>query len=95
LDALPDDWERPAEPDFPEWAGWLWRAWQDLDGERVMIPVGMGGMIPGRIPWSAVDRWAARHGVIGSDFDFLARAITAMDRVLMEHTNKGNGGHGN
>lgn len=56
-----------------------------------MIQVGMSGMIPGRIPWTAIDRWAVRHGVSGCDFDFLLRAITAMDRVLLEHSSKGNG----
>ena len=72
----------------PVWADWIWNAWNDLDGERAMIPVGMGGVVPGRIPWSSVDRWAARHGVDDGDFEFLVRALGAMDLILIQHSRK-------
>jgi hypothetical protein len=77
------------EPERPEWADWLWRAWADLDGERPMIQAGMGGAVPGRIPWSALDRWARRYGVTGFDFDLLTRAVSVMDTVLLSHAVKG------
>lgn len=37
----------------------------------------MGGAGP--IPWTAIDRWATRHGIEGDDFDRLARMVAALD----------------
>jgi hypothetical protein len=54
-----------------------------------MITAGAGVLIPGRIPWTALDRWARRHDIGGFDFDFLVRAIAAMDAVLIAHSSKG------
>jgi hypothetical protein len=88
LEALPDDWDRPAVPEFPEGAGWLWAAWRDLDSERPIIQLGMGGGVPGRIPWRAADQWARRHGVAGFDFDLLIRALGLMDAILINHALK-------
>lgn len=48
----------------------------------------MGG-VPGRIPWSAADRWARRHGITGFDFEYLLRALSVMDGVLISHATKG------
>jgi hypothetical protein len=85
LDTLPDDWEPPQEPEFPAWAGWIFECWRDLDGDRESIPVGMGGSIPGRIPWTAVDRWARRYAIGPPWFEFLVRALRVMDALLIEH----------
>jgi hypothetical protein len=57
-----------------------------------MISVGAGGLVPNRIPWTAIDRWAERHGVAGQDFDFLVQALGAMDAVLMNHASRGTDG---
>jgi hypothetical protein len=57
-----------------------------------MIAVGMGGMMPGRIPWRAVDQWAERYGITGADFEFLTRALSVMDAVLINHTGRGSDG---
>lgn len=57
-----------------------WEAWSQLDSDR---PVGMG---VGRIPWTAIDRYAARHGVDEpDDFDELVELIRAMDDVYLKH----------
>jgi hypothetical protein len=88
LEALPEDWGRPEPPEFPAGAGWIWTAWQELDSERPIVPVGMGGGVPGRIPWRAADQWARRHGVAGFEFDFLIRALSAMDAILINHALK-------
>ena len=87
LEGLPDEWERPAEPEFPAWAGYIWQAWHDLDTERPMIPVGGMGAPPqpGRIPWGAVDRWARRHELGADEFRFLLRALALMDTILLNH----------
>lgn len=88
LDILPEDWDRPDEPPMPVWAGTLWKAWSDLDSSRPMITAGMGGVLPGRIPWSVLDRWAERHGIEGDHFDFFVRCLAVMDSILIERTNK-------
>lgn len=87
--ALPDHWETPEPPAFPAGAGWLWAAFRDLDTERPIIQAGAMGGVPGRIPWSAADRWARRHGITGFDFEYLLRALSVMDGVLISHATKG------
>jgi hypothetical protein len=84
---MPADWDRPPEPEFPDGAAWLWECWRDLDTERPMVGVGGLGAppVPGRIPYSAVDLWARRHGVDGSEFAYLLRAISLMDSLLIEY----------
>ncbi|WP_422395632.1 phage tail assembly chaperone [Roseomonas mucosa] len=79
--------ERPDKPEVEDWLAWVWRAWWALHDERshtlVGISVPLGAMIlkprPGRIPWSAVDRWCRRHRYPRSQQDFLHRMIRAMD----------------
>jgi hypothetical protein len=54
----------------------LARAWEcfgDLARDRQI------GMAAGPIPWSAVDRWAARNGVDGDEFDRLKTLVFALD----------------
>lgn len=41
-------------------------------------------MSAGPIPFSAIDRYGARHGIAGDDFDFFAKMIRAMDRVVLD-----------
>ncbi|MFT8245194.1 hypothetical protein [Roseomonas sp. BN140053] len=47
----------------------------------------MGGMIlksrPGRIPWSAVDRWCRRQGYGREDQDLLWRLLRVMDSEFL------------
>lgn len=57
-------------------------AFADLSTDR---PLGaMGGAGP--IPWSAIDRYAARHEIDDpDDFDRLRRMIRAQDRAYLDH----------
>lgn len=41
--------------------------------------------VPGRIPWSAIDRWACRYGITGGNHQLLLRAIALMDSILIDH----------
>lgn len=51
-------------------------AWGDLTSDR--------NTDMGPIPFSAIDRWATRHGVEDADeFDFLTRAIRAADKAYL------------
>lgn len=44
----------------------------------------MGG--PGPIPWSAIDRWAQRHGITDPDaFDDLVVLVRAQDDAYLSH----------
>jgi len=53
----------------------VWRAFHDLSGDR---PIGMGGA--GRIPFTAIDRYAARFGIDARDeFERFMALIRAMD----------------
>lgn len=58
-------------------------------------PLGaLGGV--GAIPWTALDRYAARHGIEDSDeFERFQRLIRVQDRAYLEHaaeTAKAKGG---
>lgn len=57
-------------------------AFADLSTDR---PLGaMGGAGP--IPWSAIDRYAARHEIDDLDeFDRFRRMIRAQDRAYLDH----------
>jgi hypothetical protein len=52
----------------------------------------MGGLtvrpIAGRIPFSAIDLYARRYGIAGTDFEALLRLIGEMDAEYLEQTNK-------
>lgn len=62
-DVLPDK----EEPDVDAVVLMYWNAFQELQSER---PIGgMGGA--GSIPWTAIDRYADRHGYVeGGYYDF-------------------------
>lgn len=42
----------------------------------------MSAPVPGRIPWTAVARWAE---VNGADLEFLDHCMTAMDAEFLDH----------
>ena len=44
---------------------------------------GMGP--PGRIPWTAVDQYALRHGYVGDGFDDLCGVVMKVDEGYVEH----------
>ncbi len=46
------------------------------------------GMASGPIPWTAVDRYAERHGYSGEGFEYLLQMIRAMDEAFLEHSRK-------
>ena len=45
-------------------------------------------MAPGPIPWTAVDRYAERHGYSGEGFTYLLQMVRAMDAVYLEHSRR-------
>ena len=50
-------------------------------------PIGWG---PGPIPWTAVDQYARRYGIVGEQFDDLVYYIRAMDLAYLAHYDKKN-----
>lgn len=70
----------------------MWRAWQALHAERSHrvegVAAPLGGMVirsrPGVTPWTAIDRYARRHGYHGEVFDFLVECLSAMDAHYIE-----------
>jgi hypothetical protein len=70
----------------------VWGAFWELHTSR-----GMGATAPGGIPFTAVDRYAARFPEVG-DFRRFWRLVLAMDAVYLEHATrdrgKENGGSG-
>lgn len=62
-----------------------WQAFWLLSSER---QIGMG---LGPIGWSAIDRYAERNGIDGSDeLDRFHRLIRAMDAAFLAHAAAGN-----
>lgn len=43
----------------------------------------MGPAAPGRIPWTAVQRWCERHGYGADEAEFLDRGLMAMDEAYI------------
>lgn len=43
------------------------------------------GMGCGPIPWSSIDRWCDREGLVGEDYDYLLDMIRAMDRTFLAY----------
>lgn len=59
----------------------FYNAFWDLDSERAI------GMQPGRIPYSAIRKYAMNHGI--SDSDVFIRIIMAMDKAYLSHNSGG------
>ena len=57
----------------------IWEAFHALNGDRQM------GMMIGPIPFTAIDRYAARHGIAGEEFQRFHALISAMDTVHQRH----------
>lgn len=60
----------------------FWRAYEDLSTCRGFA--GMSG-VPTPIPWTAIDRYASRHGFVGDMFDDLVDITRAMDEEFRAH----------
>jgi hypothetical protein len=69
-----------AKPDLLPGAQFYMDAFWDLSGDRQLGA--MGGA--GRIPFTALDRWAERHGVEGRQFDLLRAVIRRLDDIYLE-----------
>lgn len=69
------------KPDLHEGLDWYLDAFWDLSSDR---PLGaMGGA--GRIPFTAIDRWARRFGVDDPDaFDRLMTFVGALDATFLK-----------
>lgn len=61
-----------------------WEAFDDLSTERA--PPGWGP--PGRIPWTAIHRYAMAHGYHGDAYLDLKEVVKAMDEAFMSHCEK-------
>ena len=57
----------------------IWDAFHALSGDRQI------GMMVGPIPFSAIDRYAARLGIVGEEFERFHALLTAMDAVHQKH----------
>lgn len=67
------------QPDLPDRLAFVWGAFHDLRDDRAL---GFGSV--GAIPWSAMDRYARRHGPEDSDeFTRFAALLRAMDAVWL------------
>jgi hypothetical protein len=62
-----------------------WLAFGELKTDRQI------GMDLGPIPWSSIDRYASRYGVVGDDFDRLCSLIRAMDHTFLAYLKEKNG----
>jgi len=70
-----------------------WRAYFELAGDRPVqfVPIGgeMGAtadirVLPGPIPWTAVDAYGRRLELTGDAFDRFAALLAAMDRAYLD-----------
>lgn len=58
-----------------------------LQGER-QLALGLSGVIYGRIPFRAIERFADRYGIDDlDDFDLLRRIVEALDAEEVKHLN--------
>lgn len=74
--AAAQDFAPPAlDPDV----AWALEAFDHLSRDRQM------GFSAGPIPWTAIDRYARRHGIKGEMFTDLVRFIIALDSEFLDH----------
>jgi hypothetical protein len=79
------------EVEVPPWLVWVWRCWHRLTldrGQSVQgVPLDMGVMairsLPGRIPFSKVDEYAARRDYDEDRLDFLWRCLCEMEEEYL------------
>jgi len=57
--------------------GFEWSAFANLSTDR---PVAFDR---GQIPWSSIDAYAARYGLVFDDFDRFVRLVRAMDAAYL------------
>lgn len=81
LQAKAETAERPQEAEWPDWSGHVRAAWSELRDDR--FRGAMGGI--GRIYFTAIDRYAARFGIAGEDFDFFHWAFRVLDDEYVRH----------
>ena len=75
------------KPSIPVHLQFAWGAFWALSNDR---QIGFG--VIGPISFSAIDRYARRYGVTGTDeFDRLATLVRAMDGAWLERVNKKDG----
>ena len=76
---------RPKDYEIPDGAGFILRAWSDLQSDRLIS----GGMAPQYLPisFSSIDAWARRYKIEGDAFDILKKCIRELDRVYLAHFN--------
>jgi len=79
-------------PEVPDWLVWVWKAFHRLSAERsfqvrgMAAPMGVTRItsVPGRIPWTAVLRWAEAHGYGPERFGFLDELVQQMDDEFLD-----------
>lgn len=73
---------RTEDEQWPEWSWPIQAAWNELRDDR---NEGEGGI--GRIYFTAIDHYAARFDIAGSDFDFLLLFVRVLDDEYVRHVN--------
>jgi hypothetical protein len=70
-------------PDLESHVVWVWNAFQQLNSCRQF------GMAVGPIPWTAVNEYAMRHGIVDmDDFEEFRFLIVAMDETFLSHNTR-------
>ena len=83
-EGLPDFGADHVEEREP-WMDFYLDAFFELDSDR-----NAGGM---PIPWTSIDGYAQRHGILGRDFDIFKDLVRALDKAaLKRNRNDGNPG---
>lgn len=68
------------QPQVPAHLDLYWRAFSALSTDR---PLGFGGAGP--IPWTAIDRYAARLGLGAEECERLAQIVGRVDEAFLGH----------
>ena len=72
-----------SRPELDQDAERLWRAFNELQGDR---PLGMGGA--GGLPFVAIDAWARRNDVDGDEFHWLMAGLAVLMDTQLRHENE-------
>lgn len=62
-----------------------YEAFTELSNTR---PITQGGL--GAIPWTAINEWAKRYDIEGSDFERLATYVRSLDAEYIKYVSKKN-----